>query len=105
MYSRLNVLVNEINSLGVKKIEEMELIRKMLHTLRKPDYDLVTTILYEKDLSTMTPNQVLNKVTTHYNTYGLMRCFIYVTESGIFIIFYNLRHLRDENRFVAYTQG
>ena len=78
MYSWLNVLVNEINSLGVKKIEEMELIRKMLHTLRKPDYDLVTTILYEKDLSTMTPNQVLNKVTTHYNTYGLLRRFIYV---------------------------
>ena len=35
MYSRLNVLVNEINSLSVKKIEEMKLIRKMLHTLRK----------------------------------------------------------------------
>jgi len=61
----LNVLVNEINSLGVKKIEETELIRKMLHTLRRPDYDLVTTILYEKNLSTMTLNQVLNKVTGH----------------------------------------
>ena len=33
MYSRLNVLVNEINSLGVKKIEETEHIRKMLHSL------------------------------------------------------------------------
>ena len=65
MHSRLNVLVNEINSLGVKKIQEPELIRKMLHSLRRPDYDLVTTILYEKDLTTMTPNQVLNTVTTH----------------------------------------
>jgi len=57
--------VNEINFLGVKQIGEMDLIRKTLHALRRPDYDLVTTILYEKELSTMTPNQVLNKVTAH----------------------------------------
>jgi len=65
MYSRLNTLVNEINSLGVKQIEDLELIRKILHSLRRPDYDLVTTILYEKELDTMTPNQVLNKVIAH----------------------------------------
>ena len=56
MYSWLNILVNEINALGVKNIEDKELIHKMLHSLRRPEYDLVTTILYEKDLSTMTPN-------------------------------------------------
>jgi len=65
MYSRLNILVNEINSLNVKKIEDLELIRKILHSLRRPDYDLVTTILYEKDLTIMTPNKVLNKVIAH----------------------------------------
>ena len=65
MYSRLNTLVNEINSLGVKQIEDLELIRKILHSLRRPEYDLVTTILYEKELSTMTPNEVLNKVIAH----------------------------------------
>ena len=65
LYSRLNVLVNEINSLEVKKIDDLELIRKILHSLRRPDYDLVTTILYEKELTTMTPNEVLNKVTAH----------------------------------------
>ena len=65
MYSRLNVFVNEINSLEVKKIDDLELIRKILHSLRRPEYDLVTTILYEKELSTMTPNEVLNKVTAH----------------------------------------
>ena len=48
MYSRLNILVNEINSLDVKKIEDLELIRKILHSLRRPDYDLMITILYEK---------------------------------------------------------
>ena len=65
MYSRLNILVNEINSLDVKKIDNLELIRKILHSLRRPDYDLMTTILYEKELKTMTPNQVLNKITAH----------------------------------------
>ena len=62
---KLNILVNEINSLDVKKIEDLELIRKILYSLRRPDYDLVTTILYEKDINTMTPNQVLNKVIAH----------------------------------------
>ena len=57
--------MNEINSLDVKKINDLELIRKILHSLRRPDYDLVITILYEKELNTLTPNQVLNKVITH----------------------------------------
>ena len=49
----------------MKQIEDLELIRKILHSLRRPDYDLVTTILYEKELDMMTPNQVLNKVIAH----------------------------------------
>jgi hypothetical protein len=56
MYSRLNILVNEISSLDVKKIEEMELIRKIVHFLRRSDYDLVIIILYEKELKTMASN-------------------------------------------------
>ena len=51
MYSRLNVFVNEINSLEVKKIDDLELIRKILHSLRRPEYDLVITIFYEKEIT------------------------------------------------------
>jgi hypothetical protein len=65
MYSRLNILVNEINSFDIKKIDNLELIRKILHSLQRPDYDLVITILYEKEINTLTPNQVLNKVIIH----------------------------------------
>lgn len=65
MYSQLNVPVNEINSLGVKQIEEMELIRKILHSFRRPEYDLVISIFYEKELKTLTPNQVPDKVIVH----------------------------------------
>jgi hypothetical protein len=46
MYSRLNVLVNEINSLDVKKNEETELIHKILHSLRRPDYKPVWFLAY-----------------------------------------------------------
>ena len=65
MYSRLNILMNEINSLDVKKIDNLELIRKILHSLWRSEYDLVITILYEKEINTLTPNQVLNKVIVH----------------------------------------
>src|SRR6185312_8060453 len=65
MYSRLNILVNEINALGVKKVDDIELICKILHSLRRPDYDLVITVLYEKELESLTPNHVLNKVIVH----------------------------------------
>ena len=57
--------MNEINSLGVKKIDDTELIRKILYLLQRPEYDLVITVLYEKELDTLTPNQVLNKVIAH----------------------------------------
>jgi hypothetical protein len=50
MYSHLNVLVNEINALGVKNIMEVNINRKILQSLRKPDYDLVKAIIYEKKL-------------------------------------------------------
>ena len=33
MYSRLNTLVNEINSLGMKQIDDTELIRMIFHSL------------------------------------------------------------------------
>jgi hypothetical protein len=51
--------------LGVKKIDDTELIRKILHSIRSPNYDLVITVIYEKDLDTLTSNQVLNKMVTH----------------------------------------
>jgi hypothetical protein len=41
MYSRLNVLVNEINALGVKNITDVNINCKIHQSLWKPDYDLV----------------------------------------------------------------
>jgi hypothetical protein len=48
MYSRLNVLVNEINASGVNDNTDLNINHKILQSLRKPDYDLVKAIIYEK---------------------------------------------------------
>jgi hypothetical protein len=65
MHSRLNVLVNEINALGVKNITDLNINRKILRSLWKPDYDLVKAIIYEKKLEELKPSQILNKIMAH----------------------------------------
>jgi hypothetical protein len=65
MYSRLNVLVNEINALGVKDITDLNINRKILQSLRKPNYDLVKAIIYEKKLEDLKPSHILRKIMAH----------------------------------------
>jgi hypothetical protein len=65
MYSCLNVLVNEINALGVKDITDLNINRKILQSLRKPDYDLVKAIIYEKKLEELKPCHILSKIMAH----------------------------------------
>jgi hypothetical protein len=65
MYSRLNVLVNDINALGVKDITDLNINRKILQSLRKPDYDLVKAIIYEEKLEDLNPSHTLSKIMAH----------------------------------------
>jgi hypothetical protein len=65
MYSRLNVLVIEINALGVKGIADLNINRKILQSLRKPNYDLVKAIIYEKKLKDLKPSHTLSKIMAH----------------------------------------
>jgi hypothetical protein len=65
MYSRLNVLVNEINALGVKNIMDLNINRKILQSLRRPDYDLVKAIIYKKKLEELKPSHILSKIMAH----------------------------------------
>jgi hypothetical protein len=65
MYSRLNVLVNEINALGVKNITDLNINLKILQSLWKPDYDLVKAIIYEKKLEDLKPSHILSKIMAH----------------------------------------
>jgi hypothetical protein len=65
MYSRLNVLVNEINVVGVENITDVNINRKILQSLRKADYDLVKAIIYEKKLEKLKPSHILSKIMAH----------------------------------------
>jgi hypothetical protein len=56
MYSRLNVLVNEFNALGVKNITDLNIT----------DFnDLVKAIIYEKKLEELKPSHILSKIMAH----------------------------------------
>jgi hypothetical protein len=65
MYSCLNVLAYEINALGVKDITDLNINRKILQSFRKPDYDLVKAIMYEKKLEELKPSHILSKIMAH----------------------------------------
>jgi hypothetical protein len=52
------VLVNEINALGVKDIMDLNINHRILQSLRKPDYDLVKAIIYEKKLKDLKSHHI-----------------------------------------------
>jgi hypothetical protein len=59
------VLVNEINALCVKDITNLNINRKILQSLREPDFDLVKAIIYEKKLEDVKPSHILRKIMAH----------------------------------------
>ena len=59
MYSRLNILVNEINALGLNQVEDWKINRKILRSLRKPDYDIINSLLQKEDLVKLTPKSLI----------------------------------------------
>ena len=65
MYARLNVLVEDINALEISPLTNSDIIRKILHSLHKPKYNIITSLLYEKDLSKLEVGEVLGKIRSH----------------------------------------
>ena len=53
IYARLNVLVEDINALEISPLSSNDVIRKILHSLHKPKYNIVTSLLYEKEIDTL----------------------------------------------------
>ena len=62
IYARLNVLVEDINALEISPLSNSDIIRKILHSLHKPKYNIVTSLLYEKDLSTLEVGEVVGRI-------------------------------------------
>jgi hypothetical protein len=68
MYSRLNLIINELNSIGINKLGDADIVRKIISLLPQRRYGSIITILHNmEDLSNMTPTIVIGKT-------RLLRC-------------------------------
>lgn len=65
MYSRLNILVEELNGLGLTQMSPSDVVRKILCVLPIEKYGHIVTVLHQGDLSTATPTQILGKINAH----------------------------------------
>ncbi|XP_066334443.1 spindle pole body component 110-like [Miscanthus floridulus] len=65
MYSRLNVLVEEVNGLGLTQIQPSDVVRRILGVLPIDKYGHIVMVLHQGDLSTSTPTQILGKINAH----------------------------------------
>ena len=54
MYSRLNVIVEELNGLGLTQMSAADVARKILCVLPIEKYGHIVTVLHQGDLSTAT---------------------------------------------------
>jgi hypothetical protein len=63
MYSCLNVIINELNSIGINKLGDVDIVRKIISLLPQQRYGSIITILHNmEDLSTMTSTIVIGKI-------------------------------------------
>jgi hypothetical protein len=63
LYSRLNLIINEFNSIGLTKLGDADIVRKIISVLPQKKYASIITILHNlEDLSTMTPAIVIGKI-------------------------------------------
>src|SRR5438132_14174292 len=65
MYSRLNVLVEEIKALNVKKITDEDVVRKIISILPRLEYQVFAILLRQEDLERMTPVDALGRIAAH----------------------------------------
>jgi hypothetical protein len=65
MYTRLNVLVEDLNALGLTQMSPLDVARRILSVLPIEKYGHIVTVLHQSDLSTATPTQVLKKINAH----------------------------------------
>ena len=63
MYSRLNLIINELHSIGLTKLDDADIVRKIISVLPQKKYASIITILHNmEDLSTITPAIVIDKI-------------------------------------------
>ena len=65
MYSRLNILVEKVNGLGLTQISQTDVVRKILNVLPTDKYGHIVTVLHQINFSITTPTQILGKINAH----------------------------------------
>jgi hypothetical protein len=55
----------EVHGLGLTQISQPDVVRKILSVLPIEKYGHIVTVLYQMDLSTATPTQILGKINAH----------------------------------------
>ena len=65
LWKSLNVLVEEVNGLGLTQMQPSDVVRKILSVLTIDKYVHIVTVLHQGDLSTATPTQILGKINAH----------------------------------------
>ena len=65
MYYCLNLVINELNSIGINKLGDADIVRKIITLLPQQRYGSIITILHNlEDLRQMTPTIVIGKIAT-----------------------------------------
>jgi hypothetical protein len=63
MYSRLSLIINDLNYIGINKLVDADIVRKIISLLPQQRYESIITILHNmEDLSTLTPTIVIGKI-------------------------------------------
>jgi hypothetical protein len=63
IYSCLNLVINELNSIGINKLDNVDIVRKIISLLPQRIYGSIITIIHNlEDLSTMTPALMIGKI-------------------------------------------
>jgi hypothetical protein len=65
IYTRLNVLVEDLNALELTQMSPSDVARRILSVLPVEKYGHIVTVLHQSDLSIVTPTQVLGKINAH----------------------------------------
>jgi hypothetical protein len=65
IYTRLNVLIEDLNALGLTQMSPSDVVRKILSVLPVAKYGHIVTMLHQSDLSITTPSEVLGKINAH----------------------------------------
>ena len=65
MYSRLNVIVEELNGLGLNQMSSADVARKILCFLPIEKYGHIVTVFHQGNLSSATTTSILGKINAH----------------------------------------